>query len=177
MGRKGKTKHLPCSYLGLLLSLHKLSRQQFQPFIDRIADQLSSWKADLLTKLRNVFYVTPWEKRSKPPWEMSSMWQSWRNSRSSGGLLLLENLLVSTFLEIRATLPCPPAGCHLLPVLVGGSFRCGFRSYQKRSWLPYHLGCLDDLESSEQMCLRWFVSMPHLYPCFGRWGEKSLGNS
>jgi hypothetical protein len=26
----------------------------------------------------------------------------------------------------------PPAGCHLLPMLVGGSFRCGFRSYQKR---------------------------------------------
>jgi hypothetical protein len=25
------------------------------------------------------------------------------------------------------------AGCHLLPMLVGGSFRCGFRSYQKRS--------------------------------------------
>jgi hypothetical protein len=39
-----------CRYLGLPLSLHKLSRQQFQPFIDRIADQLSSWKADLLTK-------------------------------------------------------------------------------------------------------------------------------
>jgi hypothetical protein len=30
--------------------LHKLSRQQFQPFIDRFADQLSSWKANLLTK-------------------------------------------------------------------------------------------------------------------------------
>jgi hypothetical protein len=28
----------PCRYLGLPLSLHKLSRQQFQPFIDRFAD-------------------------------------------------------------------------------------------------------------------------------------------
>jgi hypothetical protein len=37
--------------LGLPLSLHKLSRQQFQPFVDRIADQLSNWKADLLRKV------------------------------------------------------------------------------------------------------------------------------
>jgi hypothetical protein len=29
-----------CRYLGLPLSLHKLSRQQFQPIVDRIADQL-----------------------------------------------------------------------------------------------------------------------------------------
>jgi hypothetical protein len=40
----------PCRYLGLPLSLHKLSRQHLQPFIDKIADQLSNWKADLLTK-------------------------------------------------------------------------------------------------------------------------------
>jgi hypothetical protein len=40
----------PCRYLGLPLSLHKLSRQHLQPFIDRIVDQLSNWKADLLTK-------------------------------------------------------------------------------------------------------------------------------
>jgi hypothetical protein len=40
----------PCCYLDLPLSLHKLSRQHFQPFIDRFANQLSSWKADLLTK-------------------------------------------------------------------------------------------------------------------------------
>jgi hypothetical protein len=39
-----------CRYLGLPLSLHKLSRQHLQPFIDRFADQLSNWKADLLTK-------------------------------------------------------------------------------------------------------------------------------
>jgi hypothetical protein len=41
----------PYRYLGLSLSLHKLSRQHLQPFIDRIADQLSNWKADLLTKV------------------------------------------------------------------------------------------------------------------------------
>jgi hypothetical protein len=39
-----------CRYLGLPLSLHKLSRQQFQPIVDRIADQLPNWKADLLTR-------------------------------------------------------------------------------------------------------------------------------
>jgi hypothetical protein len=40
----------PYRYFNLPLSLHKLSRQHFQPFTDRFANQLSSWKADLLTK-------------------------------------------------------------------------------------------------------------------------------
>jgi hypothetical protein len=40
----------PCRYLGLPLSLHKLSRHQFQPFVDRIADQLPNWKADLMSR-------------------------------------------------------------------------------------------------------------------------------
>jgi hypothetical protein len=40
----------PCRYLGLPLSLHKLSRQQFQALVDRIADQLPNWKAGLLTR-------------------------------------------------------------------------------------------------------------------------------
>jgi hypothetical protein len=40
----------PCRYLGLPLSLKKLTRLQLQPIIDKIADQLPSWKADLFTK-------------------------------------------------------------------------------------------------------------------------------
>jgi len=40
----------PCKYLGVPLSLHKLTRPQIQPIIDRIADQLPGWKADLLTR-------------------------------------------------------------------------------------------------------------------------------
>jgi hypothetical protein len=40
----------PCRYLGLPLSLKKLTKDQLQPVIDRIADQLPGWKADLLTK-------------------------------------------------------------------------------------------------------------------------------
>jgi hypothetical protein len=39
-----------CRYLGLPLSFRKLTRDQLQPIIDRIADQLLGWKADLLTK-------------------------------------------------------------------------------------------------------------------------------
>jgi hypothetical protein len=39
----------PYRYLGLPLSLHKLSRHQFQPFVERIADQLPNWKADLMS--------------------------------------------------------------------------------------------------------------------------------
>jgi hypothetical protein len=40
----------PCKYLGLPLSLSKLSRNQTQGIIDRIADQLPGWKADLMTR-------------------------------------------------------------------------------------------------------------------------------
>jgi hypothetical protein len=30
--------------------LHKLSKQQFQPYIDKFADHLPNWKADLMTR-------------------------------------------------------------------------------------------------------------------------------
>ena len=40
----------PCRYLGLPLSLKKLSRSQIQPIIDRIADRLPGWKAELMTR-------------------------------------------------------------------------------------------------------------------------------
>ena len=40
----------PCKYLGVPLSLQKLTKAQIQPIIDKIADQLPSWKADLLTR-------------------------------------------------------------------------------------------------------------------------------
>ena len=45
----------PCTYLGVPLSPHKLSKTQGQPIIEKIADRLSGWKADLLTKTgRNI---------------------------------------------------------------------------------------------------------------------------
>jgi mannosylglycoprotein endo-beta-mannosidase len=40
----------PCKYLGVPLSLRKLTKEQVQPIIDRIADQLPGWKADLMTR-------------------------------------------------------------------------------------------------------------------------------
>jgi hypothetical protein len=39
-----------CKYLGLPLSLHKLSKQQFLPLVEKIADRLPSWKADLMNR-------------------------------------------------------------------------------------------------------------------------------
>jgi hypothetical protein len=47
----------PGRYLGLPLSLTKLTRDQLQPIIDRIADQLPGWKVDLLTKLGRKILV------------------------------------------------------------------------------------------------------------------------
>jgi hypothetical protein len=45
----------PCTYLGVPLSPHKLTKTQVQPIIEKIADRLPGWKADLLTKAgRNI---------------------------------------------------------------------------------------------------------------------------
>jgi hypothetical protein len=40
----------PIKYLGLPLSLKKLSKAQLQPLIDKVADLLPAWKADLMTR-------------------------------------------------------------------------------------------------------------------------------
>jgi len=46
----------PCKYLGVPHSPHKLTKAPAQPIIERIADRLPSWKAELLTKAgRSVF--------------------------------------------------------------------------------------------------------------------------
>jgi len=49
--------NFPCKYLGLPLSPRKLTRDQFQPIIDRIADQLPGWKADLMARVGRVVQV------------------------------------------------------------------------------------------------------------------------
>lgn len=40
----------PCKYLGLPLSLRRLTKNDLQPIIDRIADMLPGWKAVLMAK-------------------------------------------------------------------------------------------------------------------------------
>ena len=47
----------PCKYLGVPLSPLKLSKAQVQPIIDKIADRLPGWKADLLTKAGRCILV------------------------------------------------------------------------------------------------------------------------
>jgi hypothetical protein len=42
--------NFPCKYLGLPLSLKILTKEQVQPYIERIADQLQGWKANLMAK-------------------------------------------------------------------------------------------------------------------------------
>jgi hypothetical protein len=41
----------------LPLSLKKLAKEQIQPIIDHIADQLPWWKADLMTKVGRKIQV------------------------------------------------------------------------------------------------------------------------
>jgi hypothetical protein len=40
----------PCKYLGIPLSIYKLSKEDLQPLVDSVATKLPSWKAGLLTK-------------------------------------------------------------------------------------------------------------------------------
>lgn len=50
--------NFPCKYLGLPLAIKKLTKEQFQPITDRIADQLPGWKADLMTRAGRVVMAT-----------------------------------------------------------------------------------------------------------------------
>ena len=47
----------PCKYLGVPLSPHKLTKAQAHPIVEKIADRLPSWKADLLTKAGRLILV------------------------------------------------------------------------------------------------------------------------
>jgi hypothetical protein len=54
-------KHIPCQiegfplkYLGLPLSLKKLTKFQLQPFIDHLADLLLGWKSELMSRVGRV---------------------------------------------------------------------------------------------------------------------------
>jgi hypothetical protein len=50
-------QEFPCKYLGLPLSLKKLTRAQLQPLIEKVADHLPGWKADLLNRAGRATYV------------------------------------------------------------------------------------------------------------------------
>jgi hypothetical protein len=50
-------EHFPIKYLGLPLSIKKLSRAQLQPIIDKLADLLPSWRADLMTRAGRAVHV------------------------------------------------------------------------------------------------------------------------
>jgi len=47
----------PCKYLGVPLSPHMITKAQAQPIVEKIADRLPSWKADLLTKAGRMILV------------------------------------------------------------------------------------------------------------------------
>jgi hypothetical protein len=47
----------PCKYLGLPLTIKKLTKEQVQPIINKIADQLPGWKVDLMTRAGRVIQV------------------------------------------------------------------------------------------------------------------------
>jgi hypothetical protein len=50
-------QEFPCKYLGLPLSLKKLTRAQLQPLIEKVADHLLGWKANLLNRVGRATYV------------------------------------------------------------------------------------------------------------------------
>jgi hypothetical protein len=52
-----KMKNFPCSYLGLPLSVHKLTKTDFLPLIDKVANKLPGWKATLLSRAGRLVLV------------------------------------------------------------------------------------------------------------------------
>jgi hypothetical protein len=50
-------EEFPIKYLGLPLSLKKLTRPQLQPLLDRLVDLLPGWKSDLMTRAGRVVHV------------------------------------------------------------------------------------------------------------------------
>jgi hypothetical protein len=50
-------ENFPINYLGLPLSIYKLTGAQWQPLIDRLADLLPGWRADLMTRFGRVVHV------------------------------------------------------------------------------------------------------------------------
>jgi hypothetical protein len=48
---------LPCTYLGLPLSLRKLSKASLQPVLDKLAGKLSYWRARRMTREGRAVYV------------------------------------------------------------------------------------------------------------------------
>jgi len=49
--------HFPCKYLGVPLFPLKLTLAQVQPLLDKVADRLPGWKADLLTNASRCILV------------------------------------------------------------------------------------------------------------------------
>jgi hypothetical protein len=45
-----KVEVFPMKYLGLPLSLKRLTKAQLQPLMDKLADLLPAWKVDLMTR-------------------------------------------------------------------------------------------------------------------------------
>jgi hypothetical protein len=52
-----EVQQFPCKYLGLPLSIKKLNRAQLQQLIDKIADQLPGWKAELMNRAGRAIQV------------------------------------------------------------------------------------------------------------------------
>ena len=96
--------NFPCKYLGLPLSIKKLTKEQFQPIIDKIADQLPGWKADLMTRAGRVVQVQfvltamlvyvamatdlpPWAIKAIDKIRRAFLWRGWKDAK--GGHCLI----------------------------------------------------------------------------------------
>jgi hypothetical protein len=60
----------PCKYMVVPLLPLKLTKNQMQPLVDKIADRLPSWKANLLTKSGRKF----WYSRYSLLWQFTYLW-------------------------------------------------------------------------------------------------------
>ncbi|CAL4975771.1 unnamed protein product [Urochloa decumbens] len=116
----------PCRYLGVPLSLHKLTKEQIQPIIDKTVDQLPGWKADLLTRAGRkilvqfvltsmLIYLTmsvelpPWAIKAIDKLRRGFLWKGRKGAK--GGHCLLAWPKESVEWEHKSKVPGKMHGC------------------------------------------------------------------
>jgi hypothetical protein len=100
----------PCKYLCLPLAIKKFTKDQVQPIIDKIANQLPGWKVDLMTKagwkvhvqfvltgmviyLAMAVDLPPWALKAIDKIQRGFLWQGRKEARGDTVLLLGEKFV------------------------------------------------------------------------------------